>query len=112
MNTKVLITGAAGFIGSNLVEYLLEKNTDIVTFDRIQELNKPPIGRVTSVVGSLYSPVDVEGVFKKHGPFRAVYNLGAVMPDKYAKDEILWKTSRELIHLVDQDGKVIDAITY
>ncbi|MEK7574606.1 MAG: hypothetical protein AAB511_00020, partial [Patescibacteria group bacterium] len=25
------------------------------------------------------------------------------------RDEILWKTSRELIHLVDQDGKVIDA---
>ncbi|MBI2476387.1 MAG: hypothetical protein HYV67_04050 [Candidatus Taylorbacteria bacterium] len=24
----------------------------------------------------------------------------------------LWKTSRELIHLVDQNGKVIDAITY
>lgn len=29
-----------------------------------------------------------------------------------ARDETLWKSSRELIHLVDQNGKVIDAITY
>ncbi len=28
------------------------------------------------------------------------------------RNETLWKTSRELIHLVDQNGKVIDAITY
>jgi hypothetical protein len=28
------------------------------------------------------------------------------------RDETLWKTSRELIHLVDENGKVIDAVTY
>lgn len=28
------------------------------------------------------------------------------------RDETLWKSSRELIHLVDQNGKVIDAVTY
>lgn len=29
-----------------------------------------------------------------------------------ARDDILWKQNRELIHLLDQNGKIIDAITY
>ena len=32
---KILITGAAGFIGSHLTEYLAEKNFQIVAFDEI-----------------------------------------------------------------------------
>ena len=30
---KILITGAAGFIGSNLCEYMLEKGHTVVGFD-------------------------------------------------------------------------------
>jgi NAD dependent epimerase/dehydratase len=32
--TKILITGAAGFIGSHLVEHLLNKNYKVIAFDR------------------------------------------------------------------------------
>ena len=31
---KILITGACGFIGSHLVEYLIEKGYNITAFDR------------------------------------------------------------------------------
>ena len=34
MNKKILITGATGFIGSHLTEYLVEKGCDIITFGR------------------------------------------------------------------------------
>ena len=33
-NKKILITGACGFIGSHLTEYLLENDYEIVAFDR------------------------------------------------------------------------------
>ena len=34
MNKKILITGATGFIGSHLVELLIEKGYSVVAFDR------------------------------------------------------------------------------
>ncbi len=37
MNTKVLITGGAGFIGSNLVNQLLKKNYNITILDNLSE---------------------------------------------------------------------------
>ncbi len=32
-NTKILITGGAGFIGSNLCEYFIDKGYQVVCFD-------------------------------------------------------------------------------
>ena len=48
MKNKVLVTGAAGFIGSNLSEYLLEKGFEVIGLDNFStghqknliELNK------------------------------------------------------------------------
>jgi len=37
--SKILITGATGFIGSHLVEYLVEEGFDIVAFDRYNPNN-------------------------------------------------------------------------
>ena len=33
-NSKILVTGTTGFIGSNLTEYLVEKGYSIIAFDR------------------------------------------------------------------------------
>ena len=34
-NKKLLITGGAGFIGSNLIEYFLKKNNEVVCLDNL-----------------------------------------------------------------------------
>ena len=36
---KILITGGAGFIGSNLCDYLLEKNNKLVILDNLETGN-------------------------------------------------------------------------
>ena len=36
---KVLITGGCGFIGSHLCEFLLQKNYEIIAFDRYNSNN-------------------------------------------------------------------------
>ena len=32
-NKKILVTGGAGFIGSNIIEYLIKKNNKITCLD-------------------------------------------------------------------------------
>jgi len=39
LNNKILITGATGFIGSHLTEYLVEVGCDVVAFDRYNSNN-------------------------------------------------------------------------
>jgi len=34
-NSKLLITGGAGFIGSTLIEYLLKNNNEVVCLDNL-----------------------------------------------------------------------------
>ena len=34
-NTKLLVTGGAGFIGSNLIEYFLKNNNEVVCLDNL-----------------------------------------------------------------------------
>jgi UDP-glucuronate 4-epimerase len=40
---KILVTGAAGFIGSNLSEYLLEKGYDVVGLDNFNDYYSPKL---------------------------------------------------------------------
>ena len=40
MSKTFLVTGCAGFIGSNLVDYLLEKNYKIIGLDNLSTGNK------------------------------------------------------------------------
>ena len=39
MNNKILITGATGFIGSHLTEYLVEQGFNVIAFDRYNSNN-------------------------------------------------------------------------
>lgn len=40
---KILVTGCAGFIGSNLVDFLLEKNYSVIGIDNFNEFYSPKI---------------------------------------------------------------------
>ena len=91
---RVLITGGAGFLGSHLVKYLLEKtDSDIVVFDQLEESSQVSNNRVTYYKGNIFSQKDVNDVFKTHGPFVTVYHCAASMPDKSVSDDVLWKTN-------------------
>ena len=43
--SKILITGGSGFIGSNLVSYLLDKDHDVLNFDIKEPRNKRLINK-------------------------------------------------------------------
>lgn len=92
MNKKVLVTGGAGFIGTNLIEYLSKKGgVRIVAFDKLPINNNSDA--VTYVRGDILIQEDLVNVFRGHGPFETVYHLAACMPDKSVPNDVLWKTN-------------------
>jgi UDP-glucose 4-epimerase len=77
---KALVTGAAGFIGSNLIPTLLEKGFEIVAFDMAREA--PALervsNRITYIQGDLGSAVDLYRVMAAE-KITDVFHLGALL---------------------------------
>ncbi len=82
---KILVTGGAGFIGSNFVRYMLARYPDVnvVNFDaltyagnleNLQDLETDP--RHVFVRGNIAAMEDVESLFRSHA-FDAVVNFAA-----------------------------------
>jgi UDP-glucose 4-epimerase len=78
---KVLVTGAAGFIGSHLVDALLTNGANVCVFDNLtagtlqnikQWLNNP---NFTLIKGNLLNPSDIKKLEHKH--FDLVFHLAA-----------------------------------
>ena len=91
---KVLVTGAAGFIGSALSLRLLERGDEVIGFDNLNDyydvnLKKARLARTsefdrfTDVRAELADREAVEAVFKKHSPQRVV-NLAAQAGVRYS----------------------------
>ena len=77
---KALVTGAAGFIGSNLIPTLLEKGFEIVAFDMAREA--PALDsvsdRVTYIQGDLGSAADLYRIMAAE-KITDVFHLGALL---------------------------------
>lgn len=90
----LLVTGAAGFIGSNLCKVLLERNDEVIGIDnlndyydvnlkfhRLEELKKYP--NFTFIKMDLKDKEDIDNLFSKY-EFDVVVNLGAQAGVRYS----------------------------
>ncbi len=122
---KVLVTGTAGFIGSNVAHYLLNRGDEVIGLDNLNDyydvnLKKARLARLTSHEGFTDIRLDLENrdgiadLFKQHKPNRVVHlaaqagvRYSLINPNAYIDSNITGTTNilegcryNEVEHLV------------
>lgn len=94
---RLMITGGAGYIGSHVVLYALDKGYDVTVFDDLSTGLEKNINKNTQFIqGSTLSRPDLSKLFKKN-KYDAVIHLAAskaagesmLLPSKYAQNNIV-----------------------
>ena len=81
---KVLVTGAAGFIGSNVASRLLERGDEVVGIDNLNNYYDPalkkarlarltPHERYTNILADVSQRAEIKAIFAEHKPARVVH---------------------------------------
>jgi UDP-glucose 4-epimerase len=87
---KILVTGGAGFIGSHIVERLLERGDEVLVIDNYatgRRDNLVPQSRLTIVEGTIAQAHLVRNLFEKFGPEMVVHAAASYKdPDNWTED--------------------------
>jgi nucleoside-diphosphate-sugar epimerase len=75
--TRYLVTGGAGFLGSQLVEDLGRKGHEVVILDRV--MDEDLVKRYAFAQVDLRDSSAVDAVFRDYGPFDGVFHVAAML---------------------------------
>lgn len=88
---KTAVTGAAGFVGTNLVDLLVEHGHEVVAIDRVVPPGPETRPGVTWVVGDV---LDLESMTAAFNCVEMVYHLVAVITLAH-EDDVCWRVNSE-----------------
>lgn len=81
--TKFFVTGGSGFLGINLIRFLLKKDFEVVNYD-IAEFEYPEIKKIRSIIGDIR---DIKFLKKSMAGSDYVIHCAAALP-LYSKEDI------------------------
>ena len=105
---KVLVTGGAGYIGSHVVQMLIERGCEVVVYDNLVNGNRQAVHRgATLVVGDLHDIPALKATFEAHQfegilhfASQALVGEGMQKPFKYFRDNLY-----TIINLLEQASR-------
>ncbi|WP_255783506.1 NAD-dependent epimerase/dehydratase family protein [Mycobacteroides abscessus] len=102
---KTAVTGAAGFIGTNLVNHLVDNSHEVIAIDRVVPASPETREAVTWVSGDVLDP---DSMTKALDGVEVVYHLVAVITLKH-EDELCWRINTEGARTVAQAALTVGA---
>lgn len=93
---KVLVTGGAGYIGSHVVQMLIERGYEVVVYDNLVNGNRSAVHpKATLIVGDLHNVPTLQAVFAAH-QFEGILHFASQIlvsesmqkPFKYLRDNL------------------------
>jgi UDP-glucose 4-epimerase len=76
--TKVLVTGGAGFIGSNIVDLLLENEYEVVVLDNLSTGSRRNVNKNVKLYVKDICKADIRNVFKKEKPDYVIHEAAQI----------------------------------
>jgi dihydroflavonol-4-reductase len=101
---KVAVTGAAGFVGVNLVEQLLADGHEVVAIDRVRSKALPADG-VTWIDADI---LELDAMVRAFDGVEVVYHLVAVITLAH-KDDLAWRVNTEGVRTVAEAALAVGA---
>ena len=109
---KVIVTGGSGFIGSNLVNFLIKKNFFVINIDKLTYSSNNYGHKIRSKKNYKLIKLDIKNkdrliqIIGKNRP-RAIFNLAALLNDNCLKNSsvVINKRLGTLITLVANQSK-------
>jgi UDP-glucose 4-epimerase len=84
---RILITGGAGFIGSNIADVLLAKGHDVIIFDNLSSGKRENINKKAKFYkADIYNKKEVDEVFKKEKPQIVIHHAAQIDVRKSVED--------------------------